>query len=121
MRVQPLDEATTRALDAGHGLVVLDVALTETLLLEGLARDLVRVVQQERRQRDLNVTDRILLEVIGDERVLAALDAHRDWVAEQVLAVDVRVLPAEAGGGWHPVSLSDETRAAIRITATHAV
>jgi isoleucyl-tRNA synthetase len=120
MRVLPVDEATTRALEAGHGLVVLDVALTEGLVLEGLARDLVRAVQQDRRERALNVTDRIVLEVTGDERVIAALEAHRDWVAEQVLAVEIRVVPSEVDAGWHPISLSDGARAAIRITRTPA-
>ncbi len=120
MRVLPVDEATTRALDVGHGLVVLDTAPTGVLLVEGLARDLVRAVQQDRRERNLNVTDRIRLEVTGDERVLTALEAFRDWVAEQVLAVEIRVLPSEAGEGWHPVSLSDGVEAAIRITRTAA-
>ena len=116
MRVQPVVEATTRALDGGQGLVVLDLGLTDDLVLEGLARDLVRSVQQRRREQGLDVTDRILLEVAGDGPVLTALDAHRVWIGEQVLAVEILVRPEPAGDGWNQAPLAEQVPAAIRVT-----
>ncbi len=62
------------------------------------------------------MTDRILLEVAGDGPVLTALDAHRVWVGEQVLAVEIRVLPEPAGDGWHRAPLAEQAPAAIRVT-----
>ena len=49
------------------GVVVLDTAVTEELAREGLANDLVRAVQQARRDAGLHVSDRISLTVTGDE------------------------------------------------------
>ena len=95
LRVRPLDESTTRTLAGNAGVVVLDTSLNDDLLDEGRARDLVRFIQQGRRDMGLHVTDRIGLEVAGDDQVRRALDAHRDWVAEQVLATDI----AWAGSG----------------------
>jgi isoleucyl-tRNA synthetase len=120
MRVQPVVEATTRALDSGQGLVILDLGLTDDLVLEGLARDLVRAVQQRRREQGLDVTDRILLEVVGAGPVVIALDAHRVWIGEQVLAADIRTLPEPVGDGWHPAPLAEQTPAAIRVTRVAA-
>ncbi len=125
MRVQPLDESTTRALGGTLGLVVLDIVPTDELRREGLARDLVRVVQQRRRELGLEVTDRIRLEVSGDPPVLAAVDAHGKWIAEQVLAREILVVAepiagASAGEGWHPVGLADQAQARILVTRADA-
>ncbi len=49
----------------GDGFVVLDTAVTPELASEGLARDLVRAVQQARRDAGLDVSDRIALTIGG--------------------------------------------------------
>ena len=54
----------------GGGFVVLDTAVTPELAAEGLARDLVRAVQQARRDAGLDVSDRIALAVGGPAAVL---------------------------------------------------
>ena len=50
-------------LKGAAGLVVLDTAVTPELELEGRARDLIRQIQQARRDAGLDVSDRIALEV----------------------------------------------------------
>ena len=101
--------------------MVLDVDLTAELTREGVARDLVRAVQQRRRELDLDVTDRIGLELAGDSAVVEAVQAHGRWIAEQVLAEDLRMETAptfddSASDGWHQVSLSDQMGVWVRIT-----
>ncbi len=91
-------------------------------MVEGRARDLVRAVQQRRRELDLDVTDRIALAVSGDAAVLDAARAHRAWIQEQVLAVDISVSADRDGeGGWHEAELADGSHGAIRIARTGAV
>jgi len=114
LRVQPADEATTRALPGNAGVVVLDIAVTEELAVEGRARDLVRAVQQLRRDQGLNVADRIVLEVSGPEEARTAVDAHREWIAEQVLAREVRVVDTP-GDGWAEQELADGTPVAVNV------
>ena len=67
-------------------LVGLDTTLTDDLKREGLARELVRAVQEARKQAGLEVADRILLDIEGDAAVTSALDAHRDYVMSETLA-----------------------------------
>jgi len=72
------------------GFVLMDTELTADLQDEGLARDLIRVVQQARKDADFQVSDRIVLHVDGDADVERALAAHRDLIAQETLATDIQ-------------------------------
>jgi isoleucyl-tRNA synthetase len=67
-------------------LVGLDTALDDALRREGLARELVRAVQDARKQAGLEVADRIVLCVEGDAAVTAAIAEHRDYLMSETLA-----------------------------------
>jgi isoleucyl-tRNA synthetase len=67
-------------------------SLTE-LELEGTARDLVRAVQQARRDAGLEVSDRISLEVTGAEFVYRSVLNHRDLLSGETLAEQLSVTP----------------------------
>tara|TARA_B100000678_G_scaffold262316_1_gene244369 strand:+ start:61 stop:504 length:444 start_codon:yes stop_codon:yes gene_type:complete len=86
---------TSAALASGDAVVVLDTTVTDDLAREGLARDVVRHVQQARRDADLVVTDRILLWLDGDATMLDAVRNHESWVAGQVLATGITYGPAK--------------------------
>jgi isoleucyl-tRNA synthetase len=70
--------------------VALDLEPTEELRLEGLVRELTRHVQDLRKAAGLDVADRIVLGIDGDDEVLSAVEAHRDHLSAEVLATQVR-------------------------------
>ena len=70
--------------DAGY-LVGLDTTLTDELIREGLIREILRSVQDARKQAGLNVSDRIVLNIDGNEPVIAAMSAHRGYIASEAL------------------------------------
>ena len=72
--------------DGGY-LAALDTSLDESLVDEGLAREVVRSIQDARKQADLDVSDRIVLGVTGSPGVARALDRHRDYVMAETLAI----------------------------------
>ena len=76
----------------------LDCALNDALVREGLAREAVNRLQRSRRDLGLEVTDRIRVTYGGDADVVAALKAHEDYVAGEVLAVefDAAMMPPDA-------------------------
>jgi isoleucyl-tRNA synthetase len=76
--------------DAGY-LTALDTSLTEELIREGVARELIRTVQESRKQAGLEVSDRIVLGVSGTAGVEAALDEHRDYLMSETLATEWQV------------------------------
>jgi isoleucyl-tRNA synthetase len=82
---------------SGSAFVVLDTHLTPELEAEGLARDVVRAVQQARKDTGLEVSDRIALVVSGDEAAIAAIQAHRKLIAGETLAASL--VAREAGTG----------------------
>ncbi len=74
------------AMLSGGGFVVLDTELTPELESEGIARDIVRAVQQARKDAGLEVTDRISLTVTGDLPMWDAVLKHRDLITTETLA-----------------------------------
>ncbi len=78
----------------GGGFVVLDTAVTAELAAEGLARDLVRAVQQARRNADLDVSDRIALAISGSAAVQDAAREHQALIAGETLATSYDVVDA---------------------------
>ncbi|NAZ75771.1 isoleucine--tRNA ligase [Kineococcus sp. T13] len=70
----------------GGGFAVLDTTVTPELSAEGIARDVVRLVQQARREAGLHVSDRIRLTVAADGPVWEALVTHQNLVVEETLA-----------------------------------
>jgi isoleucyl-tRNA synthetase len=77
------------SLSGGAGVVVLDTEVTPELEAEGTARDLVRLVQQARREADLAVSDRIVLRLGVPESVRRQLVAHQAFVADETLATSL--------------------------------
>jgi isoleucyl-tRNA synthetase len=75
-------------------VVHLDVELSPELRAEGLARDVIRVVQAARKEQGLNVSDRIRLTAALPEEVADAVRTHRDQVMRAVLATDLDVVDA---------------------------
>jgi isoleucyl-tRNA synthetase len=71
----------------GNGFVVLDTTVTAELAAEGLARDVIRAVQQARRDAGLDISDRISLTVSGDDDVWAATVAHQELIMVETLAM----------------------------------
>ncbi|TCC45188.1 isoleucine--tRNA ligase [Kribbella capetownensis] len=82
---------TASGLLSGGGFVVLDTTITPELEAEGTARDVIRSVQQARRDAGLQVTDRMRLSVTADARTMRAVEAHRELIMAETLATELDV------------------------------
>jgi isoleucyl-tRNA synthetase len=89
---KPKDEDAGRALPGNVGVVVLDTHVTDELAHEGVARDIVRLVQGARRDAGLHISDHIQL-VIDAGDVRHAVDTHRTYIAGQTLASTLVLAP----------------------------
>jgi isoleucyl-tRNA synthetase len=104
----PKDKDSSRALP-GHDLVVaLALELSAELELEGMARDLVRQVQEARKKAGLDVSDhiRLSLDLTQVPELRQAVAAHREMIAGETLARDIVFVPAPPPGG-ETVALAD--------------
>ncbi|HET6744597.1 MAG TPA: isoleucine--tRNA ligase [Candidatus Limnocylindria bacterium] len=88
--------------EEGDVLVALDTQLTAGLEAEGLAREVAHRLQGMRKAAGYEISDRVLAGIAGPDDLLARLHPFRDWLAEEVLAVELRL-------GAEPVDQPDAT------------
>jgi isoleucyl-tRNA synthetase len=114
-RLVAVDVDSTAALPGNTGLVLLDTAVTPELAAEGTARDVVRVVQQARRDAGLDVSDRITLTLDAPADVLDAVRAYEAFVAGEVLATSITYGPVANPTSTGPVAVPDGRTAEVRV------
>ena len=92
----------------GLGMVTLDIDVTPELAAEGTARDLIRLVQQARRDAGLDVSDRIELGLGVSESARRRLAAFIDMIATETLATSIAWVegPSTAELDDEPVHIS---------------
>lgn len=73
---------------------ILDTNITPELISEGLAREVISKVQQMRKQKGLEMMDRIIMSVTADEEVKAAVEEHISYIKTETLADEI-ILVAE--------------------------
>jgi isoleucyl-tRNA synthetase len=77
--------------------VALDIVLTPDLVAEGLARDVIRRVQNLRKEAGFNLDDRIVTLYQAEGKLAEAIEACRDLIAAETLSVDLRAGPPGEG------------------------
>jgi isoleucyl-tRNA synthetase len=93
----------TAANDKGV-VVVLATEVTPELLAEGLARDLVRVIQDRRKETGCEFTDRIEVGIVTDSKELqSAVEMFRDYITAETLATRIVLSPI---AGAEPVNVT---------------
>ncbi len=78
-----------QALSTNDALVILDITVTPELEAEGIARDMVRAIQQARKDGGLNVSDRIRLHLDAPADITSAVKTHSAYVLEQTLSTEL--------------------------------
>jgi isoleucyl-tRNA synthetase len=79
----------------GGGFVVLNTEVTPELEAEGAARDMVRAIQQARKDAGLNVSDRIRTTVTARQDVVDALLANAELVKTETLTIELETAAAD--------------------------
>ena len=77
----------------GNLTVALDITVTDELRLEGIARELVNRIQNVRKSKNFDITDKITITIAPDERTDEAVKAYGDYIAHQVLATSIKIAP----------------------------
>jgi len=104
---------------AGGGFVILDTEVTAALAATGLANDVVRVVQQARRDAGMAIADRIRLTVAAEGPLWQAVVNHQDLLVTETLADsvgasgDLESLPL--GAGVFEAVVGDGSRVRVRV------
>jgi isoleucyl-tRNA synthetase len=95
-----------KAIQEQGTFLALDTTLTPELLQEGLARDFNRLVQDQRKAMNLNISDRITVSYSASPRIAEAITAHESYLRHELLAE--RLEPSATQNGGAKLSLSGE-------------
>jgi isoleucyl-tRNA synthetase len=95
------------------GFVILNRVVTPELEAEGLARDVVRAVQQARKDADLDVSDRIATALVAAKDVLDAVKTHEDLVKNETLTLDISY--SESASLSNAVAVGDNQQVQISV------
>jgi isoleucyl-tRNA synthetase len=96
------------------GFLILDGKVTAELAAEGLARDVIRAVQQARKEADFDVSDRIRLVITADDAVLAAVAEHSELVKSETLTLELETV--SSGSLTNPVAVGDAQQVEVAVT-----
>ena len=91
LALEVADESRAVEFIGSSGFVLLHTDVTEELEREGLARDIIRAIQQERKNIGLDVSDRISLTLDGDDAVAQAFEAYRELITSETLATEAQL------------------------------
>lgn len=95
---QEVTEGYAVAEENGY-VAVLDVNLTDDLIREGLAREVVRRVQTMRRDADFNISDRIVIRYRASDKLAKAIEQFADYICAETLSE--KLLNEDAEDGYH--------------------
>lgn len=99
LKLEPKSNVGAKALSSNDGIVVLNLEIDRPLMLEGLARDVVRAIQQARKDADFHISDRILVSVESSGDTMEAIKQYSALISEQTLSSF-----GDASGGYSATS-----------------
>lgn len=97
----------------GQLTVALDVHMNDELLAEGMARDLVSIIQKMRKDKDFNVTDRIAVRIERHAAIVSAVEQFGGYIKDEVLANSLVLADAVEGDA---VELNDEVTLKLEVS-----
>ncbi|MCF8462835.1 MAG: class I tRNA ligase family protein, partial [Rickettsiaceae bacterium] len=84
--LEAFDKGANKALSNNDGIILLDTSITPELFLEGIAKDIIRTIQKMRKEADLNIEDRIVINIAAQGEIFKALTTFKELIEEQTLS-----------------------------------
>ena len=91
LAVNRSEKENVKVLNEGNITVGYDTNVTESLLLEGIARDIVRFIQSERKEQGFEVSDHIRTLIKGEGRIDDAVNAFSSYIASETLSDELKI------------------------------
>jgi isoleucyl-tRNA synthetase len=106
----------------GASVVLIDKRITPTLKNEGIARGIVRNVQNLRKDAGLDIADRIKLSLVTESPMLkAAIDQFHDYIAGETLAIEILGKPLDGTLHRADIEIEPKSRVAVALTKSREI
>ena len=106
--VDRLEKEHLKVLNEGTLTVGLDTLLTKELIQEGQVRDLIRGIQNLRKEKGLDVTDRIRLFVSGTKSMKEGFESFNEFISSETLASEICWVEEDKADSFVPVETNEE-------------
>jgi isoleucyl-tRNA synthetase len=83
--LEPKEKKGSGVVSGGNLLILLDINVTQELLTEGIARDLIREIQQARKDGGLHIADRVIVTIVASEILATKLNSFVAYIGSQTL------------------------------------
>jgi len=108
--IRRIEKANLKVVNAGSLTVALDTEISRELSMEGDVRDLVRGIQNLRKDKGFELTDRINVKLSGSANLKEAWEAFADYAAEETLSVKTEWIPdMQNSDGWTDMEAGEDT------------
>ena len=87
LTLTPKNQDVSNSLKSGLGVVEFDINIDEDLYIEGLARDIIRHIQQSRKEAGFEINDKIELEITTQDKLQNAINIHQNFIETQTLSL----------------------------------
>ena len=91
----------------GNLTVALDITVTDELKREGIAREIVNRIQNIRKDKDFDITDRIKVAISANANTDAAIAEYKEYISKQVLADDIVIKDIDGAEGAIELDMDD--------------
>ncbi|MCE9538462.1 MAG: DUF5915 domain-containing protein, partial [Bacteroidetes bacterium] len=116
VEIIPVDIPGWKVANFGQLTVALDITISSVLREEGLARELVNRIQNLRKERNLDVTDRIDVKIQRNSAINAAINNNLNYICTEILASSLELVDTLEHKIGSEIELDEEIKTLISIT-----
>jgi len=115
VEIIPVDIPGWKVTNMGNLTVALDVSLTDSLMQEGIARELINRIQNLRKDMQLKVTDKITLKMQRNNAINSAVNNNLDYICSETLASSLELVNELDPNESMLVEVDDDIKTLINI------
>ena len=101
--------------NSGNLTVALDITVTEGLREEGIARELINRIQNLRKEKGFDVTDKISVRIEKNTDLAPAIEHNLAYICSETLAESLEILEIDSPGTFDIIEITDEIKVNIRV------
>ena len=116
VEIIPVDLPGWKVANIGAITVALDITITEQLREEGIAREIINRIQNLRKDKGLDVTDRIGVKIQENSKINTAITNNLEYICAEILASDFKVVSDMNGSDASLVDIDDDIQTSISIS-----
>ncbi len=119
VEIIPVDLPGWKVANMGAVTVALDVSITEQLKEEGIAREIINRIQNLRKDKGMDVTDRIGVKIQENSKINDAITNNLEYICAEILASHFDVVKEMGGSDASLVDIEDGIQTSIAISKTN--